>query len=231
MSAGLRTAITLGVLTLLVLVAAVWGWSALTEPFPEDEPVAICEDTTVSAGSEVRRDQVVVSVFNGSKRSGLAGATSAQLAERGFVTGDVGDSPSPAATTQIWADDPTNPAVALVQQQFKKAKVVPGEAIGVGVVVVVGEKFKNLKKKQVESVLAEADAVVGVRRRPGPHRHHGRGDDPGCERRTQAHPPASSESAGGASSGTRRALLVVRGTPVSKNRIHALGTSGGATSS
>lgn len=159
MSAGLRTAVTLGVLTLLVLVAAVWGWSALTEPFPEDEPVAICEDTTVSAGSEVRRDQVVVSVFNGSKRSGLAGATSAQLAERGFVTGDVGDSPTPAATTQIWADDPTNPAVALVQQQFKKAKVVAGEAIGVGVVVVVGEKFKTLKKKQVESVLAEADAT------------------------------------------------------------------------
>ena len=159
MTAGLRTAITLGVLTLLVLVAAVWGWTALTEPFPEDEPVAICEDTTVSAGSEVRRDQVVVSVFNGSRRSGLAGATSAQLAERGFVTGDVGDSPTPTATTQIWADDPTNPAVALVQQQFKKAKVVTGEAIGVGVVVVVGEKFKTLKKKQVESVLAEADAT------------------------------------------------------------------------
>jgi hypothetical protein len=158
-TAGLRTAITLGVLTLLVLVAAVWGWTALTEPFPEDEPVAICEDTTVSAGSEVRRDQVVVSVFNGSKRSGLAGATSAQLAERGFVTGDVGDSPTPTATTQIWADDPTNPAVALVQQQFKKAKVVTGEELGVGVVVVVGEKFKALKKKQVESVLAQADAT------------------------------------------------------------------------
>ena len=159
MTAGLKTAITLAVLGLMVVVAAIWGWAALTEPFPEDEPVAICEDTAVSAGTEVRRDQVVVSVFNGSKRSGLAGATSAQLAERGFVAGDVGDAPTPAATTQIWAADPTNPAVALVQQQFKKAKVVPGEEIGVGVVVVVGEKFKALKKQQVESVLAEADAT------------------------------------------------------------------------
>jgi hypothetical protein len=158
-TAGLKTAITLAVLGLMMVVAAIWGWAALTEPFPEDEPVAICEDTAVSAGTEVRRDQVVVSVFNGSKRSGLAGATSAQLAERGFVAGDVGDAPTPAATTQIWAADPTNPAVALVQQQFKKAKVVPGEEIGVGVVVVVGEKFKALKKQQVESVLAEADAT------------------------------------------------------------------------
>ena len=159
MSGALKSALTLAVLALLVVVAAVWGWAALTEPFPEDEPVAICEPTDVAAGDEVRRDQVVVSVFNGSKRSGLAGATSAQLAERGFVTGDVGDSPTPAATTQIWADDPTNPADALVQQQFKKAKIVAGDPIGAGVVVVVGEKFKALRKKQVESVLAESDAT------------------------------------------------------------------------
>ena len=159
MSGALRSALTLAVLALLVVVAAVWGWAALTEPLPQEEPVAICEEATVSAGGEVRRDQVVVSVFNGSKRAGLAGSTSAELEERGFVPGDVGDSPLPATTTQIWASDPTNPAVVLVRQQFKKAKVVTGDPIGVGVVVVVGEKFKNLRAKQVESVLAEADAT------------------------------------------------------------------------
>jgi hypothetical protein len=154
-----RSALTLTVLAVLVLIAAVWGWAAFTEPFPEDEPVAICEDTALPAGSEVRRDQVVVSVFNGSKRSGLAGATSAQLAERGFVEGTVGDSPLPAATTQIWSSEPDNPAVVLVQRQFKRAQVVEGEALGPGVVVVVGEKFQSLKKKQVESVVAESDAT------------------------------------------------------------------------
>jgi hypothetical protein len=159
MSGALKSALTLAVLAGLVLVAALWGWAALTEPFPEDEPVAICEDETVTAGSEVRRDQVVVSVFNGSGRSGLAGATSAQLAERGFVEGDVGDSPLPAATTQIWSSDPTNPAVLLVKRQFKKAEVVQGDALGPGVVVVVGEKFQSLRKKQVESVVAKADAT------------------------------------------------------------------------
>ncbi|WP_210439497.1 LytR C-terminal domain-containing protein [Nocardioides xinjiangensis] len=159
MSGALRSALTLAVLAALVLVAALWGWAAFTEPFPEDEPVAICEDTPVAAGSEVRRDQVVVSVFNGSERSGLASATSAQLEERGFVTGEVGDSPLPAATTQIWSADPTNPAVVLVQRQFKQAEVVPGDAIGPGIVVVVGERFQTLRKKQVESVVAKADAT------------------------------------------------------------------------
>ena len=160
MSGALRSALTLAVLALLVVVASLWGWAAFTEPFPEDEPVPVCENATITAGSEVRRDQVEVSVFNGSGRSGLAGSTSAQLAERGFVAGDVADSPQPAATTQIWSSDPTNPAVQLVQQQFKGAEVVPGNPIGVGVVVVVGEKFTALRKKQVESVVAEADATI-----------------------------------------------------------------------
>ena len=107
----------------------------------------------------MRRDEIVVSVFNGSERSGLASATVAQLEERGFVAGDVGDAPQQIASTQIWADDATNPAVQLVQRQFKGAKVVPGTQIGPGVVVVVGEKFTTLRKKQVESVVVEADAT------------------------------------------------------------------------
>lgn len=159
MSGALRSALTLAVLAGLVLLAAVWGWAALTEPLPQEEPVAVCEDTSVASGDEVRRDQVVVSVFNGSKRSGLAGSTSAQLEERGFVVADVGDAPQPAVTTQIWAADPENPAVDLVRRQFRNAEVLPGDALGPGVVVVVGEKFTALKKKQVESVLAAADAT------------------------------------------------------------------------
>lgn len=159
MTAGLRSALTLGGLVAVVLAATLWGWAAFTEPFPEEEEIPICRDTPVTAGTEVRRDQVVVSVFNGSDRSGLASATEAQLEERGFVSGGIGDSPQPAATTQIWSADPTNPAVQLVQRQFKGAQVVPGDALGPGIVVVVGEKFQALKKKQVESVVAEADAT------------------------------------------------------------------------
>jgi hypothetical protein len=159
-SAALKSAATLGVLVVLLLIATLWGWAAFTEPFPQDEPVAICENASVPAGGEVRRDQVVVSVFNGSGRSGLAGTASAELTERGFVAGDIGNAPEPSKATQIWADDPANPAVDLVRQQFKGAKVVPGKALGPGVVVILGEGFQTLrKKKQVESVIAQADAT------------------------------------------------------------------------
>lgn len=159
MTAGLKSALTLSVLALLVVVATLWGWSALTEPLPVEEEVPICRDTKVTAGTEVRREQVVVSVFNGSKRSGLAGATSGDLEERGFVPGKVGDAPDMVGTSQIWTSEPDSPAVLLVRKQFKKAKIVEGEALGPGVVVVVGGKFKALRTKQVESVVAESDST------------------------------------------------------------------------
>ena len=167
MSAGARSGLTLLGLGLLLAVASVWGWGALTKPFPKDEPVAICEDTAVTAGSEVRRDQIVVSVFNGSKRAGLAGATSAQLAERGFVQGDVGDAPAPAASTQIWADDPTNPAVQLVQRQFRQAKVVPGDAHR--------RRDRRGRRREVQDAAAPAGGVgAGRGRRDVLQGHRGR---------------------------------------------------------
>ena len=52
MSGALRSALTLAVLALLVVVASIWGWAAFTEPFPQDEPVPICENATITAGSE-----------------------------------------------------------------------------------------------------------------------------------------------------------------------------------
>lgn len=159
MSAGARTAATLAGLLALVMVAALWGWSAATKPFPENETPPDCVDTQVAAGEQVFRDQVVVSVYNGSQRSRLAAETMALLTQRGFVAGDSGNAPERTAKTQILAPDPANPAVALVKAQFKGAEVVPANGLGPGVTVVVGEKFKALRKKKVESVVAEGDAV------------------------------------------------------------------------
>ena len=160
MSAGARTAATLAGLVVLVLVAALWGWSAVTEPFPENEATPVCVDTPVAAGEQVFRDQVVVSVYNGSQRSRLAAETMALLTQRGFVAGESGNAPERTATTQVLFPDPANPAVKLVQAQFKNAEAVPANGLGPGITVVVGEKFKSLRKKKVESVVAEGDAVI-----------------------------------------------------------------------
>ena len=138
----------------LVLVAAPRGARA-------EEEVPLCVDTDVSAGTTVSRDEVVVSVFNGSARTGLAGSTRDRLVRRGFVAGDTGNAPSKSDATLIISSDPENPAVQLVKRQFKGAKVVAGEGgepLGLGVVVVVGEGFQKLRGKQVTSVESVADA-------------------------------------------------------------------------
>jgi hypothetical protein len=164
MRQGVRTALTLGFLCLLLLMAGAWGWQALTQPLPDSGPAPLCTDTTVGAGTEVFRDQVAVSVFNGSTRSGLASATLELLEERGFVGADTGNAPQRVKRVQIWAADPENPAVRLVKRQFKKATVVPGTEVdggplGRGVVVVLGQGFTTLRDKEIESVKAATDAT------------------------------------------------------------------------
>jgi len=154
MPASLRSGLTLLGLCALLLVAAVWGWQAATQPFPGSEEGPLCTETTVRTGDQVFRDQVAVSVYNGSARNGLASATMEQLEERGFVGADSDNAPAKIDGVQIWSDEPRNPAVRLVARQFKGAEVVSGEKLGRGIVVVVGESFKALNKKDVESVKA-----------------------------------------------------------------------------
>ena len=154
MSASLKSALTLLVLAALLLVAGLWGWHAVTKPLPSSEPAPLCSEVTVPEGTQVFRDQVAVSVFNGSDRNGLAGATMEQLEERGFVGADSDNAPAKIDGVEIWSDQPRNAAVRLVARQFKSAKIVSGEQLGRGVVVVVGESFRSLRKKEVESVTA-----------------------------------------------------------------------------
>jgi hypothetical protein len=48
------------------------------------------------------------------------------------------------AKAQIWTDDPDSPAVALVAGRLPRAKVVQRDVDQVGVVVVVGDRFRAL---------------------------------------------------------------------------------------
>lgn len=142
-----RSSLTLVVLVLLVAVGGLWGWHAATEPFPRSEEPPPCTDTTVGRGDTVVPEQVLVNVFNGSKRQGLAGATMDQLEERGFATGRTGNADlvqGGGDGVQIWSDDAKNPAVQLVARQFASPRIVEGEALEDGVVVVMGDGFTRL---------------------------------------------------------------------------------------
>lgn len=149
----LRSAITLGVLCLMLLLGLVWGVNALTKPLPSlittPEPTGPCSEVEVARGEKVYRDQVTVSVFNASTREGLAGDTLERLVARGFGAGETGNAPSGTrvAGAQIWTDEPANPAVRLVASQFGNgAKVVRHSELGAGVTVVVGNDLGALRK-------------------------------------------------------------------------------------
>ncbi|MGI8645043.1 MAG: LytR C-terminal domain-containing protein [Nocardioides sp.] len=159
---GVRSTLTLVTLVALLVGAAFWGWGAAMKPLPESQDLPLCEDTAVAAGQKVYPDQVTVSVFNASSRSGLAGRTSALLLDEGFPEGDSGNAPrgTTVAHSQIWTSDPQSPAVRLVESYLgEEATVVEGEQLGLGVVVVVGEEFGELTRGRKSAKARQAGFI------------------------------------------------------------------------
>jgi hypothetical protein len=162
MTQGVRTAITLSVLGVLLLVAAVWGWSATTKPLPAKVDTPICVEQDVPAGTRVFPEDVTVSVYNAGTREGLAGRTMALFTDIGFNEGNSGNvTPGqPVRGSAIWTDDPTSPAVLLVASRLgPDVDIERRDPPGVGVVVVVGDEFKDLVKGH-RAVRAEEDSEI-----------------------------------------------------------------------
>lgn len=165
MTSRLRSALTMVVLLLMLAAGAVWGWTAVTAPFPEPTDPPLCTDRTVAKGEKVYPDQVVVSVFNAGTRSGLADRTQQLLVDLGFVAGATDNAPREARvdTAEIWTSDKSSPAVRLVRSYFggkqTKVKRVAGAQLGPGVVVLVGDSFTDLAKGR-DGVKAKTTTVI-----------------------------------------------------------------------
>ena len=158
----LRTLLTLGVLGVLVLFGATWGWSAVTAPFPKSAPQKLCIATPVRPGERVSAPRVTVSVYNASQRAGLAEATISAFENQGFAAGNVGNAPKGSVVpfAQIWTTHPKNPAVLLVASRLgPQAHVVAKQYGGPGVVVVVGDSFQQLVRGQ-SSVKATSATTI-----------------------------------------------------------------------
>jgi hypothetical protein len=160
--ARLRSAATLVGLAILLLVAVAWGWSSLSEPFPEGDEVATCSSTTVDEGEKVYPDQVAVSVLNAGNREGLANRTMTELVDAGFGKGELGNAPEDADVqgVEIWSADLKNPAVQLVRSYLgKDAKLVRRDPQLPGVNVIVGEDFPGVTKGR-KSVAAREKTTI-----------------------------------------------------------------------
>jgi hypothetical protein len=151
---GLTTGVALVVAAVVLCIMGVWGYHAATAPIPDgstsssstDDPSCPPEDQTVS--QYVRRADVTVSVYNGGKKAGRAGATMALLEQAGFKPGEVGNAPDGLDVTRATvyttkADDPAAELVALALGHDTQV-VHSDEEFGPGVAVVIGDKFKRL---------------------------------------------------------------------------------------
>ncbi|GAA1516419.1 LytR C-terminal domain-containing protein [Nocardioides humi] len=160
--ASSRSAITLGALAVVFVAAAAWGWSRVTEPFPEKAEAAPCTDTLIPAGDDLAPPQVMVTVLNGGGANGLASKTMDELVEFGFAKGSLGNAPDtdgPVAA-QVWSDDPDDPATMLLASYLGDDVDVVDQPSGYpGVTIVVGKRFQGVVQGH-PTVTARADAYV-----------------------------------------------------------------------
>lgn len=157
---GPRSAITISALGLLLVLAALWGWSAATDPLPAKVDTPVCVQRSVAAGTKVFPQDVTVSVFNAGTREGLAGRTMQLLTDDGFAEGTKGNASARIDTAQIWTLDPESPAVQLVASRLGPGvDIERREPPGVGVAVVVGDDFEDLVEGK-RSVVATTDATI-----------------------------------------------------------------------
>lgn len=160
MSRAVRTAITISVLCVLLAAAALWGWSAAMKPLPAKVDRPICVDNDVATGDKVFPQEVTVSVYNASDREGLAGRTMQLLTDEGFAKGKSGNTSGQVDVVQIWTLDPESPAVALVASWLgDDVEIQRRQPPGVGVAVVVGDRFEDLAKGK-KAVLVQSDATI-----------------------------------------------------------------------
>jgi hypothetical protein len=160
MSRGVQTAITLSVLCVVLAVAALWGWRATMTPLPAKVDTPVCVEKKIPAGTKIFPQDVTVSVFNAGDREGLAGRTMQLFTESGFAEGNSGNVSAQVAVVQIWTLEPDSPAVQLVASRLgDDVEIERRNPPGVGVVVVVGDRFEALVKGS-RTVVAEADVEV-----------------------------------------------------------------------
>jgi hypothetical protein len=143
-----RTAGTLVALGAVLVIMLVLGWRAASSPFPSlggNSAASTC--STVKEKTQIFRKEITVSVYNGTKRKGLADSTMADMEKRHFSPGTVGNAPTGQVPyVEVRSTIADDPAAQLVALQFKPpAKVVlETDDLGPGIDVVLGKQFKKL---------------------------------------------------------------------------------------
>jgi hypothetical protein len=156
-------------LTLLVAAAifafgGITGFRLLTSSADTADPAPTCTNKTIAKGEKLNSNAVTVNVYNSSNRAGLANRVTINLQTNGFLGGTIGNNESATKPSRvaILTDDPKDPRVRLVAQQFKD-KIdyrKPDITVDSGVIVIVGDNYSGLRPKAPTHITSDREITV-----------------------------------------------------------------------
>jgi hypothetical protein len=156
---AVRTPFTLLVLLGILCYGAWWGYRNVIREVPPAPPTP-CVKQKVAKG-QLRSTQVVVNVFNGGDKRGLAGDVSRALRERGFRIQRVADTGENIQRTVIVGAGAKNPEVLLVRGFFKGAEVRadPKNKTDGSVDVLVGNRYGGFNRNAARTFKVASSTV------------------------------------------------------------------------
>ncbi len=146
------TVLTLAGAGVVFIIMAFWGINAATAPMAGNQTdstsTSQCSDAEKTIQTHVNRKDVTVSVYNASKRTGLASEVLNRLERNGFRPGAVGNAPEglSADIAVVYAKDTTSTSAKLVALAFgPDTQILTQEVdLGPGINIVVGDQFQRL---------------------------------------------------------------------------------------
>jgi hypothetical protein len=141
---AVRTPFTLLVLLGVLCYGAWWGWTNVIREVPAAPP-APCVKQKVAKG-QLKSTQVIVSIYNGGDKRGLAGDVGRAMRSRGFKVQRTANTGEKVQKTTIVGASAKNPEVLLVKSFFKNAEVRPDKRVDGSVDVLVGNRYSGFNK-------------------------------------------------------------------------------------
>ncbi|MCW2702003.1 MAG: hypothetical protein JWQ45_3538 [Blastococcus sp.] len=139
-----RTPVTLLILLGVLLWGAWWGYTNVLRPIPASPPQP-CVDQSVAKG-QLKASQVVVKVYNGGDRKGLAADVGRSLRDKGFKVAATSNTGEKIQKTVIVGAAAKDPEVLMVKTFFKDAVVRADKRPDHTVDVLVGNKYGGFNK-------------------------------------------------------------------------------------
>jgi hypothetical protein len=128
----------------MLMYGAWWGYNNIIKPIPALPPEP-CVDQTVP-NRQLQSSQVVIRVYNGGDRKGLAADVGRSLRGKGFRVVSIDNTVEKIQKTVIVGANDNNPEVLFVKSFFKESVVRSDPRVDGTVDVLVGNKYGGFKK-------------------------------------------------------------------------------------